>query len=386
MSSPLTFTDAPPSLAWLAYRPGSWLALIAAPLLLVAPLLGAFVAAEWARAGYVVLVGAAFAAAVAWPFGARRRPGPATELAFVALLLLCAGYFAIWRTDQALLFPLLAVAASLAIRRRWAMGVVGSIAVTAAFAVGFEAGSLAAAVLVGFAAFAGGAGNYLVQYYVALTRELDRTRERLAVAAVADERLRFSRDLHDLLGHSLSIIAVKSEVARRLMPSDVAAASTHVAEVEEIARDALGEVRSVVAGSRSMRLADQLANARRVLGDAGIATAVTTTDRPLPITVDATLGWVVREAATNVVRHSSARHCTIAVAANDDEARVEVSDDGRATAAAAGSSGVGAGAPGSGLAGLRERVEAAGGEFTVGSSPSGFRVTAVLPLPSEAGR
>ncbi|WP_168209104.1 sensor histidine kinase [Agromyces intestinalis] len=385
MSGSVHHADPPPSLTWLAYRPGPWLALIAAPLLLIAPLVAAVVAADWARVAYVALLGAVFGAAVAWPFGPRgasrgrssHRPGAATELAFVALLLLCVGYLVLWHTGQALLFPLLAVAASIAIRRRWAMGVVGSIAVTGTFAVGFDTGSLAAAVLVGFAAFAGGAGNYLVQYYVALTRELDRTRERLAVAAVAEERLRFSRDLHDLLGHSLSIIAVKSEAARRLMPVDAEAAATHVAEVEEIARDALGEVRSVVAGSRSVRLTEQLANARNVLEGAGIATSITAPDRQLPITVDATLGWVVREAATNVVRHSSAGRCTIAVAATDHDARVEVTDDGRGTAAAVGEAGTG-------LAGLRERVEAAGGEFTVGSSPSGFRVTAVLPLGEVA--
>ena len=168
-----------------------------------------------------------------------------------------------------------------------------------ALAVGFETWSLEAAVLVGFAAFAGGAGNFLVQYYVALARELDRTRERLAVAAVGEERLRFSRDLHDLLGHSLSVIAVKSEAARRLMTADPDAAAAHIAEVETIARDALGEVRSVVAGSRSVTLVDEVANARRALEDAGVATSVTLPDRPLPLTVDACSdGWCARARRT----------------------------------------------------------------------------------------
>ena len=184
-SGTLHDADLRPATAWLAYRPGPWLALVAAPVLLVAPLVTAIAAGDWARAGYVVLIGAVFGIAVLLPFGSRRRPTAVTEAVFVALLLLCTGYLVLWPTGQALLFPLLAVAASLAIRRRWAMGVVGAVAVSGALAVGFETWSLEAAVLVGFAAFAGGAGNYLVQYYVALARDLDRTREQLAVAAVA---------------------------------------------------------------------------------------------------------------------------------------------------------------------------------------------------------
>ena len=381
-SGTLHDADLRPATAWLAYRPGPWLALVAAPVLLVAPLVTAIAAGDWARAGYVVLIGAVFGIAVLLPFGSRRRPTAVTEAVFVALLLLCTGYLVLWPTGQALLFPLLAVAASLAIRRRWAMGVVGAVAVSGALAVGFETWSLEAAVLVGFAAFAGGAGNYLVQYYVALARELDRTREQLAVAAVAEERLRFSRDLHDLLGHSLSVIAVKSEAARRLMRADPDAAAAHVEEVETIARDALGEVRSVVVGSRSVSLVEEIANARRALEDAGVATSVTVPDRALPITIDAILGWVVREGATNVLRHSAARHCTIEVAVTAQQARVEIADDGTRRDAPGGMTTPGV-SGGSGLGGLRERVEATGGEFVVESSVSGFRLTAVVPLPAE---
>ena len=384
MSGTLDDADLRRTATWLAYRPGPWLALVAAPVLLVAPLVAAIAAGEWARGAYVVLLGAVFGVAVLLPFGSRRRPSAVSEVVFVALLLLCTGYLVLWPTGQALLFPLLAVAASIAIRRRWAMGMVGAIAVSGALAVGFETWSLEAAVLVGFAAFAGGAGNYLVQYYVALTRELDRTRERLAVVAVGEERLRFSRDLHDLLGHSLSVIAVKSEAARRLMSREPDAAGAHIAEVETIARDALAEVRSVVAGSRSVSLAEELANARRTLEDAGVATSVVASDRVLPITVDAILGWVVREGATNVLRHSAARHCAIEVAVTARGASVEISDDGP-NHVAGGEARPGA-AAGSGLDGLRERVEAIGGEFGVESSASGFRITAVVPLPGEASR
>ncbi|ANJ26083.1 sensor histidine kinase [Agromyces aureus] len=393
----LQHTARHPATTWLAYRPGPWLALVAAPVLLIAPLVAAIMAGDWARIAYVLLLGGVFGAAVSLPFGSRRRPTAVTEAVFVALLLLCSGYLVLWRTEQALLFPLLAVAASLAIRRRWAMPMVGAIAVSGALAVGMATWSLEAAVLVGFAAFAGGAGNFLVQYYVALARELDRTRERLAVAAVAEERLRFSRDLHDLLGHSLSVIAVKSEAARRLIPRDPDAASTHVGEVEAIAREALGEVRSVVAGSRTVSLGVELANARAALEDAGVATSVTAPAVALPLSVDAVLGWVVREGATNVLRHSAARLCSIEVVVSAERVRVMVADDGAGTPPAA-SAGAGGSAPGSsrggsGLDGLRERVEAVGGALTVedrASGGSGFRLTAEIPLGAdrtrEAGR
>ncbi|UOQ91165.1 histidine kinase [Agromyces endophyticus] len=375
----------PRTAAWLAYRPAAWLALIAAPVLLVAPLVAAIVAGDPVRIAYVVLIGVAFGVAVSRPFGAGRRPSVMTEIVFVALLALCTGYFWLWQSGQALLFPLLAVAASLAIRRRWAMGVVGSIAVTGALAVGFAEWSLAGAVLVGFAAFAGGAGNYLVQYYVALAHELDRTRERLADAAVAEERLRFSRDLHDLLGHSLSVIAVKSEAARRLMNPDPDAAAAHISDVEGIAREALGEVRSVVAGSRAVSLRDEVANARRTLEEAGVATSVIMPERPLPVTVDALLGWVVREAATNVLRHSVARECAIEVVADDDRVTIAFSDDGPSRSRGASAAASASPAVGNGLRGLRERVAAAGGEFAVEAAPR-FRVTAVVPLNGETLR
>ncbi|GAA1752530.1 sensor histidine kinase [Agromyces humatus] len=374
-----------PATRWIVYRPGPWLPLIAAPVLLIAPLVAAIVAGDWLRAGYVLLIGAVFGISVSLPFGSRRRPTAVTEWVFFALLLICAGYLVAWRTGQALLFPLLAVAASLAIRRRWAMGMVGAVAVSGALAVGFETWSLEAAVLVGFAAFAGGAGNFVVQYYLALVRELERSRERLAVAAVGEEPLRFSRDLHDLLGHSLSVIAVKSEAARRLMRPDPDAAATHIAEVEAIAREALGEVRSVVSGSRSVSLAEEIANARRSLEDAGVATSVTVTDQVLPITADAILGWVVREGATNVLRHSAARRCTFEVSVSAQGARVEIADDGPRHAHG-GSARTPDLSSGSGLEGLRERIEDAGGEFAVEASASRFRLTAVVPLPAQARR
>ena len=108
--------EGPLSTAWPAYRPGPWLSLIAAPVLLIAPFVSAIAAGDWLHAAYVVLIGGVFGVAVTLPFGARRSPTVLTELVFVVLLLLCTGYLVLWQEGKALLFPLLAVAASLAIR------------------------------------------------------------------------------------------------------------------------------------------------------------------------------------------------------------------------------------------------------------------------------
>ena len=138
--------------------------------------------------------------------------------------------------------------------------------------------------------------------------KLNQTRAELARMAVADERLRISRDLHDLLGHSLSLIALKSELAGRTIESDPQRAAREIAEVEAVARRSLADVRQAVTGYRQPSLAAELAAARRMLASAGIDCRV---DAPgtydLPPEVDALLAWTVREAATNVVRHSGAR-------------------------------------------------------------------------------
>jgi two-component system sensor histidine kinase DesK len=215
-------------------------------------------------------------------------------------------------------------------------------------------------------------------HLVALNRELQEAREELAQHAVAEERIRFARDLHDLLGHSLSLIALKSELARRLAEVDPPRARQEMADVEEAARRALAEVRDAVSGYRQVSCAQALAEARAALTGAGLVVQLPESVPALAGGVDATLGWVVREATTNVLRHSGAGRVTVELTADGARAVLTVTDDGSGTAERVtiwGSS------SGSGLAGLRERVAALGGELAAGPvDGGGYRVCATVPL------
>ncbi len=205
--------------------------------------------------------------------------------------------------------------------------------------------------------------------------ELRRTRAELARVAVAEERERFSRDLHDLLGHTLSVIVVKAQAVRRLAGQDPEAVAGHAADIEQIGRQALDDVRRAVDAMRAPTLDDELDNARRSLAAAGIATTVTAdgaVERAADGPAGEVLAWVVREAATNVLRHSGASACRIELDEREGRLALVVADDG-VGAPRAPSTRFG------GLDGLRDRVTAAGGELQVEPSSEGFRLTAVLP-------
>ncbi|CCK30471.1 two-component sensor kinase [Streptomyces davaonensis JCM 4913] len=214
-------------------------------------------------------------------------------------------------------------------------------------------------------------------------RDLRAAREELARRAVEEERLRFSRDLHDLLGHTLSVIVVKSEAARRLARADVDAAVSQITDIESVGRQALTEIREAVTGYREGSLATDLDRARSALTAAGISVTVDRSGPPLPPRTEALLGWVVREAATNVLRHSGAARCAITVSGDERAVRLTVADDGPGDFG----SGV-SGVDGTGLMGLRERLAAVGGSLSAEAGGSlgakageegGFLVTAELP-------
>ncbi|WP_433608832.1 sensor histidine kinase [Dactylosporangium sp. CA-139114] len=214
-----------------------------------------------------------------------------------------------------------------------------------------------------------------VRQMMRLVRELQHTREALAEAAVAEERLRFSRDLHDLLGHTLSVIVVKAEVVRRIAERDPAAAAAQAADIEQVGRRALVEIREAVTGYRETGLTAELARAKGALTAAGIAAEVLRTADPLPDAADRLLAWVAREAVTNVIRHSGAGRCDISVTMTDGAAVLRVSDDGDFAPHAP------APEPGNGLRGLGERLRGAGGALETAPRPEGgFMLTARLPL------
>lgn len=224
-----------------------------------------------------------------------------------------------------------------------------------------------------------GAGAMAIRQLTLTVAQLGHAREELARSAVNEERVRFARDLHDLLGHSLSMIVLKSELAGRLIRDAPTRAAAEIAEIERAARDALREVRAAVSGYRQPSLRSELAAARELLSAAGIASDVEHSGGSVPPEVDGLLAWAVREGVTNVIRHSRARSCTIRVGRVDAEVKVEVSDDGRG-ADADGRAG------GSGLAGLAERAASQGGRVVAGPRPGGgFRLVMEASLSGTDG-
>lgn len=224
------------------------------------------------------------------------------------------------------------------------------------------------------AIYAGGIGLLLFAFsrLGRLNRELKAAREEIARLAVGEERLRFARDLHDLLGHSLSVIALKSELAGRLLDAEPERTAVELAEVEHVARQSLDQVRATVAGYRQLALADELDGARMALSAAGIEADIEQPAVSLPPETEAILAWGVREGTTNVIRHSGARRCEIRVTAGLAIADVEVVDDG------CGSDGGSQG--GSGLAGLSERARRRQGQVEAGPRPGGgFRLRVSVP-------
>jgi two-component system, NarL family, sensor histidine kinase DesK len=212
-----------------------------------------------------------------------------------------------------------------------------------------------------------------------LVSRLRETRAELARMAVADERLRIARDLHDLLGHSLSLITLKAELAGRMVGTDPDRATREIGDLEAVARRSLGEVRAAVTSYRQPSLAAELAGARRMLAAAGMDCDVHAPESfELPAETEALLAWTVREGATNVVRHSGARRATITISVADDEAVAEVADDGVGPAL---DSARGPGELGAGLAGLAERARAVGAEVSAGEGRGGkgFRLRVRVP-------
>ncbi|GGS88848.1 histidine kinase [Streptomyces chromofuscus] len=207
--------------------------------------------------------------------------------------------------------------------------------------------------------------------------ELDAARETRARLAVAEERLRFGRDLHDVMGRNLAVIALKSELAVQLARRGRAEAVDQMIEVQRIAQESQREVRDVVRGYREADLGVELAGAQGVLTAAGIACEVSGEQAAagLPDEVQSALGWVVREATTNVLRHGNAERCVVGLRMLKGHVVLTVENDG-VTA-------VGEGGGGSGLAGLRERLAAVEGTLEAGPAGRGlFRLMAEVPLTS----
>ena len=195
--------------------------------------------------------------------------------------------------------------------------------------------------------------------------------QRLAQAA---ERERIGRDLHDVLGHTLSLIVMKSELASRLFERDPDAAIEQIREVEKVARDALGQIRIAVAGIRLAGLEAELANARLSLLSADIQLHYQLAPVALSSEVETVLALAVREAVTNIIRHSNARRVEIVLSKNNNSLQLQISDDGKPSLVT----------PGHGLSGMRERLELLDGRLDVDTSPQGgVCLSLSCPLPES---
>jgi two-component system, NarL family, sensor histidine kinase DesK len=346
------------------------------------PLLNALTTRDTTLGRILTIIGAViFTAAYAWMVLIMFDPGLSkTRYALTGTLLVVAIALTLHAPDQ-WWFLFTYCAACLALVTPLDVGVPAIVALTA--------------VAVGLTAAAGGAGGQVISAgttTVAIgllmllmhnlrerNQELNEARAELARTAVAAERERFARDLHDLLGHSLSVIAIKAELAGRLLPVDAERAGSEIADVEQVARQALSEVRQAVSDYRQPTLDGELEGARMALTAAGIDAEFDRTPAALDPEVEAVLAWTVREGATNVIRHSGARHCRVRVRAGDADAGVEVLDDGAGTAV---DGVVSNGHAGNGIAGLRERAERLTGRIEAGRRPdgAGYRLAVSVPM------
>ncbi|HUB03692.1 MAG TPA: histidine kinase [Solirubrobacteraceae bacterium] len=395
-----------------------WLAFIVFPLVNAIGKKGTALEEFLVIAGAAVFVGLYVYLVLHWR-GQPRTPIPL--VVFVAMLAISSALTVFQASGWGFLFTYCAACSAIVP----AAGFSGVVACVVLAGVCTAVGGADGGTVIGYVASAAGVGLLMLVMRDLRVRnvELNEARAELADLAVAEERERFARDLHDLLGHSLSVIALKAELAGRLLADGPHDAAREVNELEEVARTALREVREAVSGYRQPTLEGELAGARMALSAAGIEAEVAETRVPLDPAVEAVLAWAVREGATNVIRHSGAHHCTFRVSASLTDAGVEVIDDGRgvvvngggggeviAPSEVATSNGNGAGeaiapsevatphgngagshggprvAGGHGIAGLAERARPLNGTVVAGAlDGGGFRLAVTVPVPVRRG-
>ena len=264
--------------------------------------------------------------------------------------------------------------ALLGFSQRWRFAVGLALAVLAAYAAWLRVLSLPMPFVIAPALVGGAvlAGAILGRREMQRNERLRLTQAEVDRLARVAERERIARDLHDLLGHTLSVIAIKSELARKLAERDGSAAASHIGEVEQVARDALKQVREAVTGMRSAELANELVSARLAAVGAGLGfDAHVDPLPPLDPAQENALAMALREAITNVLRHARASNVRVALSRQGRAVQLEVSDDGAGIVRA----------PGNGLSGMRERADALGGHLSVDSAPgAGTRLRLLLPI------
>jgi signal transduction histidine kinase len=257
----------------------------------------------------------------------------------------------------------------MALRVRIAAPLCGAAVVLAGVMTGLHSGSTAEAVDASISVLVTGLLVYGLLRLTRLLRELYEADESLAQAASVQERLRVARDLHDLLGHNLAGILIKAELAARLTERDPARAAAELRDITALTHDAQEELGTVLGGHAELAFQNELASAVQILKAADIATEVETSATPLPAETSAALGIVLREAVTNLLRHSSAKRCRIALAVTANSARLEVANDGVSGEVTA---------PGSGIGNLSVRLAELGGTLTAGPDRGWYLLCAEL--------
>ncbi len=219
-----------------------------------------------------------------------------------------------------------------------------------------------------FFTFVVGGTNLFMAQRIRANSKLQLAHEEIEQLAKVAERERIARDLHDVLGHTLSVVVLKSELAGRLVAGDPARARAEIADVEQIARKALSEVRDAISGYRSEGLAAEIKRAHSTLDAAGVTLVCEEQPPALPPAEETVMSLILREAVTNVVRHAQASQCVVRFITQDGKPALVVEDNGRG----------GVREEGNGLRGMRERVEALGGRFAIDGT-KGTRLTIELP-------
>ncbi|HEX5116221.1 MAG TPA: sensor histidine kinase [Pseudonocardiaceae bacterium] len=218
---------------------------------------------------------------------------------------------------------------------------------------------------------------YAIPRLVIFAGELEQTRSEMAQLAVSEQRLRWARDLHDTLGHGLSVVLLKLELVERLSQRDPTRAYAELSDARSLLRESIGEMQTVVAGMRDLSLEGEIANARAILDSAGVLTNVDIAPVVLDEQVSQTLAWIVREGATNVLRHSDSNRCEITLRVERGRAVLTVANDGPAIKVTRSPSG------GNGIRGMRERLHVLSGRLTAKSKKDGgFVLEASVPLPA----
>jgi two-component system sensor histidine kinase DesK len=376
---------------------GVWLIYLLAP---VSQLFGHHHSAWWIAGGLLIAV--AFCVIYVYVIGSWRRGGGwrGIRLGLAAIFALAVVACVIYGSDWLTLWIYVSAATGFVIpgRTRAMRAVLG---VSACYAVlGWVTHAsmstfllnLLPVVLIGWA-MAG------FRYQATLVHELSQARETVAKLAASEERLRLARDMHDLTGQSLSMITLKSELVGKLLArlpesKDRDAALREAGDISQVSRRTLHDIRDAVSGYRRPTLAVEIITARTALDAAGIHLDddpdLTLRSGTFDPEAEAPLAWCLREATTNVIRHSGARNCRVRLTERDGELSLEVTDDGHGLEGLATRPGTGPGpAPGSGLRGMSERLTALGGRLslgdaTVGGGRRGLRLVATVPASAPA--